>query len=101
MLDAARVTRSRAVVSRKPVDADLIRWARLATRLLPASDGGFDLCGQLGWHIRLYADARLLVGDALERPARADLLYERTRVIRQRLLDALPSRGGVLGETRA
>src|SRR5437870_3080514 len=100
MLDAAPVTRSRAPVSRKPLDADLIRWARLATRL-PASDGCFDLGRELGWHVRLDPDAGLLVVDAFERATRTDLLHERARVIRQRFLDAFPACGGGLGETRA
>src|SRR2546423_7913273 len=79
---------------RKPLDADLIRPARLATRLLTAPDRGVDLGRELGRHIRLDADPSLFVIDTLERTARSDLLHDRAGLIRQRFLDTLPSCGG-------
>src|SRR6267378_788475 len=50
---------------------------------------------------RLDADPGLLVVDAFERAARADLLHERAGVIRQRRLHALPACGRGLAEPSA
>src|SRR5213083_3209779 len=60
---------------------------------LAAANGGLNFGGQLGRDTGLDADPALLVLDALQRTARADLLDQRARVVGQRRSDRLPARG--------
>src|SRR5205814_3068151 len=73
---------------------------RLAA-VLAAADGGVDFGRELGRDARVYADPGLLVLDALQRTAGADLLDERAGVIGQRRLHMLPARRRRLAEPSA
>src|SRR5206468_2127814 len=64
---------------------------RLNWRGLTAAYSRLNFRGQLRRDICFDANSGLLVVHAFERPPRADLLHERSSVVRQRGLDALPA----------
>src|SRR4029079_19243496 len=76
----------------------LVCLSRATHQVLETAYRGLYFGGQLRRNARLDPDPGLLVVDALERAARADLLDERAGVVRQGRLDALPARRRGLGE---
>src|SRR5438309_11807419 len=74
---------------------------RLMPGGLTAGYGRLNLGGERGRHIGFDADARLLVVHGLEGPACTDLLHERSGVIRERGLHALPAGGSGLAQAGA
>src|SRR6266850_4287442 len=93
---------SRVTVSGEGADADLIRQARLpAFYELAAAHGGLDFGGESRRDARVDPYPSLLVVDALEGAAGADLLDESAGVIWQRGLHVLPARGRRLREPSA